>query len=94
MMCHFDLAKLMTHLKLFWCQSDVSRKMGAKPYKCTNFRAETLGVEIERKSCCCDRVDLTICVNAFLCQLDTRNKLGPKTLNVHRFQCQGLLLDF
>ena len=87
MMCLFDRVNLTTHLKLFWCQSDVSRKMGPKPYKCMNFRVETPRVEIECKSCCCDCVDLTIHVNVFLCQLDTRNKLGPKTLNVHRFQC-------
>jgi hypothetical protein len=54
-----------------------------------DFRAETPRVQIECKSCRCDCVDLTTHVNVFLCQSDAQNKLGPKTLNVHRFPCQG-----
>ena len=39
-------------------------------------------------------VDLMTRVNTFLCQSNAQNKLGPKTLNVHRFPCWGLFLDF
>ena len=59
-----------------------------------DFRAETPGVQIECKSCDCDRVDLTTCVNVFLYQSDAQNKLGPKTLNVHRFRVRVRFLDF
>ena len=59
-----------------------------------DFRAETPGVQIECKSCGCNRVDLTTRVNAFLYQSDAQNKLGPKTLNVHRFLCQSLFFGF
>jgi hypothetical protein len=41
-----------------------------------------------------DRVDLTTRVNAFLCQSDAHNKLGPKTLNVHRFPCRDPFFGF
>ena len=61
---------------------------------CTNFRVETPGVQIECKSCLRDRVDLTTHVNIFLCQLDAQNKLGLKTLNVHKYLCRGPFLDF
>ena len=70
---HFDRVDLMIRLKLFWSQSDVPRKMGSKPSKCTNFLTETPGVQIEYKSCPYDRVDLTTRVNAFLCQSNTQN---------------------
>jgi hypothetical protein len=59
-----------------------------------DFRAETPRVQIECKSCCCDRVDLRTRVNAFLCQSDAWNKLGQKILNVQRYPCRGLFLDF
>jgi hypothetical protein len=52
-----------------------------------DFRAETPGVQIECKSGRCDRVDLRTHVNVFLCQSDAHNKLGSKTLNVHKFLC-------
>ena len=51
-------------------------------------------IQIECKSRRCDRVDLTTRVNTFLCQLDARNKLGSKALNVLRFLCQDSLWIF
>jgi hypothetical protein len=33
-------------------------------------------------------------VNAFSCQSDAHNKLGPKTLNVHRYPCWGPFFGF
>jgi hypothetical protein len=33
-------------------------------------------------------------VNAFSCQSDAYNKLGPKTLNMHRYPCQGPFFGF
>ena len=41
-----------------------------------------------------DRANLTTRVNVFLCQSDAQNKWGPKTLNVHKFLCQGLFFGF
>ena len=92
---------ILVHDTLFWsCWPNDSfkiilvsirrpEKVRPKPLKCMDFRVETLKVQIEWKSCCCDRVNLRTHVNAFLCQSVTHNKLGPKTLNVHRFPCQN-----
>jgi hypothetical protein len=33
-------------------------------------------------------------VNEFSCQLDAHNKLGPKTLNLHRCSCWDPFLGF
>ena len=59
-----------------------------------DFRVEMPGVQIECKSFRCDHVDLRTRVNAFSCQSDAHNKLGSKTLNVHRYPCWGLFFGF
>ena len=67
-------------MNVFSCQSDDHNKLGPKTL-------EMPGVQIECKSCRCDRIDLRIRVNVFSCQSDAHNKLRPKTLNVHRYPC-------
>jgi hypothetical protein len=78
----------------FLCQSVAHNKLGPKTLNVHRFPCQNAQVQIECKSCCRDRVDLTTRMNAFLCQSDARNKLGLKILNVHRYPCRGPFLDF